>query len=463
MRPPCPVLRAGALRSVRDHVRAGTPGHGLFEVIRRGDDGPFASALDELHGRADLGAHAALGKLPRLEITSRLGQRHPVEEAVVVLAEPDRHLLRARGDDENGHAQMRGEEAGGEVLVHDGLHAPIHAQLLLDDGDAPAAAGDDDEPRAQERSNGARLDNAQGAGRGHEAPEATAGVLDHDPVVAALVALCVGGRVAAADGLARVLEGRVPGIHDGLGQHAHDAVGQAASPQLAHELVPDDVADAALGVGDAHVERQARSELGLGGQLGAEQDEAHLRPIAVRQDHAPAVGDEGGHVRRRVASVLELLGYRAFLTIANQRIAADGDDGGSLGEGHAEAFTRRPSSRSAPAKQARGARAMPAPIWPMPASRWAMPVLITGWTPLSTTRRASMAVGVPAKPRAGIPKSALRASVMPYIRCVYPMASSGVPPTKRTMAGAAAMAKPPMPMVSVMALSPRSGLASGRP
>jgi hypothetical protein len=35
-----------------------------------------------------------------------------------------------------------------------------------------------------------------------------------------------------------------------------------------------------------------------------------------------------------------------------------------------------------------------------------------------------------------------------------------VPPTKPTMAGAAAMAKPPIPAVSVMALSPRSGFAS---
>ena len=39
-------------------------------------------------------------------------------------------------------------------------------------------------------------------------------------------------------------------------------------------------------------------------------------------------------------------------------------------------------------------------------------------------------------------------------------ASLGVPPTKRMMAGAVAIAKPPMPAVSVMVLSPRSGLAS---
>ena len=40
---------------------------------------------------------------------------------------------------------------------------------------------------------------------------------------------------------------------------------------------------------------------------------------------------------------------------------------------------------------------MPAPIWPMPGSRWAMPVLMTGKIPVSTTLRASMPAGVPAK------------------------------------------------------------------
>ena len=40
------------------------------------------------------------------------------------------------------------------------------------------------------------------------------------------------------------------------------------------------------------------------------------------------------------------------------------------------------------------------------------------------------------------------------------MASCTWPPTNWTMAGAAAMQKPPIPAVSVMQLSPRSGLAS---
>jgi hypothetical protein len=42
-------------------------------------------------------------------------------------------------------------------------------------------------------------------------------------------------------------------------------------------------------------------------------------------------------------------------------------------------------------------------------------------------------------------------------------ASAAWPPTNRTIAGAAAIANPPTPAVSVMVESPMSGLASSRP
>src|SRR5262249_35003084 len=50
----------------------------------------------------------------------------------------------------------------------------------------------------------------------------------------------------------------------------------------------------------------------------------------------------------------------------------------------------RASAFTAAVKQAIGAVVPPAPIWPTPASRWAMPLLMTGSTPQSTTLRASM-------------------------------------------------------------------------
>ncbi len=129
----------------------------------------------------------------------------------------------------------------------------------------------------------------------------------------------------------------------------------------------------------------------------------------------------------------------------------------------------RPRRASAPRaaialeKQASGARAIPAPICPTPARRWAMPVLMTGAIPESTTRRASIPVGVPTNPSGGSAYDGLRASVIRPIRRVNSRASAGLPPTKRTIAGAAAIANPPIPNVSVIALSPRSGLASSGP
>ena len=50
-----------------------------------------------------------------------------------------------------------------------------------------------------------------------------------------------------------------------------------------------------------------------------------------------------------------------------------------------------------------------------------------------------------------------------YIRRVVGQRVGTVPPTNLTIAGAAAIAKPPMPAVSVIAESPMSGLASSGP
>ena len=49
------------------------------------------------------------------------------------------------------------------------------------------------------------------------------------------------------------------------------------------------------------------------------------------------------------------------------------------------------------------------------------------------------------------------------VRRVVARASGTVPPTSRTIAGAVAIEKPPMPAVSVIAESPMSGLASSGP
>ena len=92
-----------------------------------------------------------------------------------------------------------------------------------------------------------------------------------------------------------------------------------------------------------------------------------------------------------------------------------------------------------------------------------MPVLIFGRIPVRATAETSMPVGVPRNSRMGTWYAVCSPTVISYIVRVARSASGTSPPTNFTMAGAAAMAKPPMPAVSVMAESPMSGLASSGP
>lgn len=91
---------------------------------------------------------------------------------------------------------------------------------------------------------------------------------------------------------------------------------------------------------------------------------------------------------------------------------------------------------------------------PDPACLWAIPVLMTGKMPRSVTLRASIPAAVGAKLRAGSVNAGLPPRVMACIRRLLLVASAGVPPTNLTIAGDDAIAKPPTPAVSVIALSP---------
>jgi hypothetical protein len=71
-----------------------------------------------------------------------------------------------------------------------------------------------------------------------------------------------------------------------------------------------------------------------------------------------------------------------------------------------------------------------------------------------------MPVGVPAEAERGDREVGVGADGDAPISRVAASASSGRPPTNWTIAGAAAIAKPPKPAVSVIVESPMSGLAS---
>ena len=83
--------------------------------------------------------------------------------------------------------------------------------------------------------------------------------------------------------------------------------------------------------------------------------------------------------------------------------------------------------------------------------------------PVRITLVTSIPVGAPRNSRIGTANAGFSVSVISYIRPVTASASGTDPPTKRTIAGAVAITMPPMPMVSAMAESPMSGLASSGP
>src|SRR6185295_13235170 len=145
-------------------------------------------------------------------------------------------------------------------------------------------------------------------------------------------------------------------------------------------------------------------------------------------------------------------GHRIQITAAPHGVAHDAAH---------DASASAPSATTAARKQANGARTTPAPTWPTPGFLCAMPVLMIGAMPVSTTSRTSMPVATPAKLRAGIVQRGFSLMVISRIIWVKCWASAAEPaPTKPTTAGAAAMAKPPRPMLSTIAESPMSGLAS---
>src|SRR5262249_16893003 len=120
-----------------------------------------------------------------------------------------------------------------------------------------------------------------------------------------------------------------------------------------------------------------------------------------------------------------------------------------------------PNASSAASKHPSGARTMPAPIWPVPGTLPAMPVLISGVIPVSTTLRISIPTGEPRPARIGIFQWMCSPRQISVISSVTAKASCTPPlPTKPATAGDAAIANPPSPIVSTIALSPRSGFAS---
>ena len=103
--------------------------------------------------------------------------------------------------------------------------------------------------------------------------------------------------------------------------------GQPAPGELVAQRLDEHVPDRALGVGDGVVHRD-RIHLVLG-ELGAAQDEAHLRPVAMGDNEFPALLDHVDQRRHRAADGLVLLRDRVVLGVGDQCVAAEGHDRGA--------------------------------------------------------------------------------------------------------------------------------------
>src|SRR5213593_2291278 len=432
------------------HLRPRASGDGLGDAIQRGDHRGDASALDELDGGLDLGPHAAGRELAGGEEPVSLAHGEPVEEAPPGRAPADGDAVHPGQEHDPFGRKLASQHPGGQVLLDDCLHA-LHPGRQFQDRDAAATDGDRHRARIDERADERRLHDADGPRRRHHAAPAAATVLDDVTSIVARVALGFGLLVEGADRLGRQTEGRIVLGHDDLADDRGDACGQPASGQEIAEDLLDRVTEAALGLGHAEIERQCRHDRLR--DLHPQQLFADLGPVAVRQHEAVAGAHEIGERRQAHGKGVEPLARRADSIVGAERVAANGDDD--------QAHGASASASRACSKQARGARTTPAPIWPVPALRPAMPVLINGVTPSSTTRRTSIPAGAPRSSSVGILKCGCSPTQISSISPVAAIASRMPPaPTNRATEGEAAMAPPPSPIVSTIALSPMSGLAS---
>src|SRR5947208_711371 len=277
-------------------------------------------------------------------------------------------------------------------------------------------------------------------------------VLGRDIEVAAERERLVGPGGGLEEGVEAAIPGELVGVLLGA-----DLL--AVRPVDAHDPEAGDARDQEAPLGVVSFAREpARDRLGAG----------------AREDRDAVVGLLAGD-ERRVAERREL--RRGEPVVGDLRLLQAHDVGPPPFEPREEARQARPdrvhvprrelhgrSASSACSKQASGARATPAPTCPVPAFFPAMPVLMSGAMPVSTTRRTSIPAGAPRSSSAGMRKYGCSPWQISRISAVTASASATPPaPTKRATAGEAAIAPPPRPIVSTIALSPRSGLASSGP
>ena len=160
-----------------------------------------------------------------------------------------------------------------------------------------------------------------GCRRRHHAPPPPAGVLLDGPALLGGERLGAGLLHMRADRLGGIPERRVGGIDQRLRHHRHRLAVEPPPAELVAERLDEHVADRALQVGPGVVHRHRRDLVDR--EFGPAQDEAHLRAVAVGENHLPAGFDHLGYMARRERGLGELIGDREMVLVANEGVAAD--------------------------------------------------------------------------------------------------------------------------------------------
>ena len=261
--------------------------------------------------------------MPLGDVGPGLIRRHGIQPLLLGCAEVDGHFLHRCKDYQEVGVQLLGQTAGGEVLVNDGLHPLQVALLCPNHRDPTAAAGDHNLPRLHQVTDGGQLHNGGGLGGGHHPAQAPAGVLCIGKAPLRDEAVGLLPTHVGADGLGGVLESRVSLIHNHMGEHGADLLGDPPPGQLVPDGDLQIVADVAL----AHGAADGQGAEGILVRLLLVQgghgllDHAHLGAVAVGDDHLVAL-------RRQIHDGLGGVAHRLplLLIVIPQGVAAQGDD-----------------------------------------------------------------------------------------------------------------------------------------
>ncbi len=215
-----------------------------------------------------------------------------------------------------------GQQSRRVVLVDHRFNANKFAGLVLNHRNPPTANADHDEPPLDEIDDHVSLDDALGPRRGHHTPPPSTGIFDNGP---SLLLLPLGGNGflhKGSDWLGGIAEGGITAVHQDLRHHCHRLEIEAPPAELVVQRALEHVADGALGIRAAVVQRHGMKLVKR--EFGAAEDEAHLRTVAMGYCDIPPALNHARQMRHRFFSRAVLVGNRLAAFVLDKGIPADG-------------------------------------------------------------------------------------------------------------------------------------------